>query len=199
MPIDPIMFKRMGVKDAANAPKPANTVVPVSVPKAPLLPATKVNGPATQPTQKVPPTGTLPAVVPPTLPVAVDNASNSPVSHTPESLKSRLDSLDAIISSELGISTLTLDAIRAHVMEIMVTLKGQPELDSILIDRDVHNVLAFIRNVRVDAIESRAATKVKAAKAVAKKGSLSGLVLPSFTGLDSPIPPNLEGMAKLKF
>jgi len=75
--------------------------------------------------------------------------------------KDRLELLDSLVSSELGISPYTIDVIRGHVKQIMMDLVTQPELDAILIDRDVHNVLAFIRYVKTDAIESREKVAVK--------------------------------------
>lgn len=117
--------------------------------------------------------------------------------------KDRLDMLDSLVSSELGISPYTIDVIRSHVKHIMMDLVTQPELDSILIDRDVHNVLAFIRHVKVDAAEARTVTKVKKETKVKKDSKFRNFDI-DFTALSnaltgsSGIPKSLTDLSKLK-
>ena len=106
--------------------------------------------------------------------------------------KDKMEALDALISADNGINTFTIDDIRRYVKDIMVTLHREPELDAILIDRDVHNILRFIRYVKdqafdgaVTAQEKRVA-KVKKAVGVQKNKEamrklLGGLSLSGFS------------------
>ncbi len=51
--------------------------------------------------------------------------------------------------------------VRGYVQSLMVTLKSHPEFDSVLIDKDVRNVMRFIRAVRGEALASREIKEVK--------------------------------------
>lgn len=121
--------------------------------------------------------------------------------------KATLDKLDALVQSELGISPYTIDVIRGHVKQIMLDLVTQPELDSILIDRDVHNVLAFIRHVKVDAVEARESTKTKKVAKAAKDSKFKNFdldltalsaALGGDGGGNNGLPKSLEDLSKLK-
>lgn len=117
----------------------------------------------------------------------------------PMGMAERLDELDRLIMRDNGISAFTLDAIRGHVKIIMIQLKEEPELDAILIDRDIHNVLSFIRHVRVDAM---AAQTVKAEKATVKsrKGGVGKIkfdMTKALGSLDGDLG-NLQNLGKLK-
>lgn len=117
--------------------------------------------------------------------------------------KDRLQLLDNLVSSELGISPYTVDVIRSHVKQIMMDLVTQPELDAILIDRDVHNVLAFIRYVKVDAAEAREVVKVKKTAKATKDSKFRSFDL-DLTALGNAIskgqglPLSLEDLSKFK-
>ncbi len=110
----------------------------------------------------------------------------------PMDFQSRLDEVDRLISLDHKIGVMTVDAVRAHVKVIMIELKENPELESCLIDRDVHNVLAFIRTVKDNAVVERVVSKEKSekrAKAKASKGSAA------FNFFDSNLLP--AGLAEL--
>src|SRR5690606_40432430 len=68
-------------------------------------------------------------------------------------------------------SDLKIDTVRSYVRVIFQELKENPELDSILIDKDIRNVMMFIRETRETALATQNQTKEKKAKASAKKAS----------------------------
>ena len=113
----------------------------------------------------------------------------------PEEFKERLDKLDALIQAEQGINSYTMDAVRGYVKTIMVDLQKQPELDSCLIDRDIHNVLHFIRTVKDNAAESRTVAK---AKREVKSSKAKGLANFQLTPISFELPKGLEMLGKLK-
>lgn len=101
--------------------------------------------------------------------------------------KDKMEALDALISADNGINQFTIDDIRRYVKEIMVTLHREPELDAILIDRDVHNILRFIRFVKDQAFDGATATqekrvvRVKKAIGTAKNNEMLGKLLGGFS------------------
>lgn len=72
-------------------------------------------------------------------------APTIPTALGPQGFKARLDAFDAMIMAEAGINQQQLDAARNHVATIMVELKENPEYDGMLIDRDVHNIMLYVR------------------------------------------------------
>lgn len=103
-----------------------------------------------------------------------------------------LNTLDGLIVKESGINSFNIDLVRGYVRQIMTDLKTSPDLDALLIDRDVHNVLAFIQHVKNDAIAAKV-TKKEKKEAKAKKGRLVGLKFGA-----SDLPSGLADLAKLK-
>jgi hypothetical protein len=87
--------------------------------------------------------------------------------------RGRLAKLDSLIADDLGLTITTIDSARNYVKEIMIQLKEEPELDSILIDRDVHNIIAVIRHIRIDAAAAMATGKEKSEKRVKKSTATS--------------------------
>ena len=108
------------------------------------------------------------------------------------SFQERLDLLDSLIQADLKISKFSFDSVRMHVRQIMIDLKEQPELDSCLIDRDVHNILRFIRTVKDTALETHVVKKVKK-ETKAKKGGVGDFRI----SLGS-LPVNLKALSQLK-
>lgn len=88
--------------------------------------------------------------------------------------KANCDKLNELILADTGLSPYTVDAAKGFVRQIMIDLRDQPELDSCIIDRDVHNILTFIRRVKYDAAEAQAEVKTKKAKAESKKKTAFG-------------------------
>lgn len=97
------------------------------------------------------------------------DAGEAEVLSGPAGFQRKLDRLDELIAEDNDIGPMTIDSVRKYVMQIMIDLKEQPELDSCIIDRDVHNVLAFIRATKVDAVETRETAKIKREKREAGK------------------------------
>lgn len=196
MPIDPLLFKQFQVKEAAKA---AETPKVVMEPLFPVKPAV-TPAPATKPAAgtEVALVAAQPAAVEPVIQPTPANFEMEPlpvlvVEAAPDiGFKDRLDELDRLCMSEFGVSKLTVDAIRGHVMVIMKTLQTEPELDNILIDRDVHNILTFIRFVKNEAVASRESTQAKKETKAKKALKLGGFTMDAF------VPLSLEGLGNLK-
>lgn len=75
--------------------------------------------------------------------VTLPAAANIP--DGPVGFQQRLEVFDSLISQTAGITQLTLDAARNHVVAIMTELKTFPEYDGFVVARDIHNLLAFAR------------------------------------------------------
>lgn len=73
----------------------------------------------------------------------------------------------------------SLIQLRGYVMTLMVTLKQNPEFDSVMIDKDVRNVMRVIRSIREEALASRSIKEVKreVKKAKASAGSAKKSIL----------------------
>lgn len=96
-------------------------------------------------------------------------ASGGDVPTSMETHQAQLNKLDELIQSESGINSFNMDTVRSYVRTIMTDLKNQPELDAIWIDRDVHNILHFIRTVKDSATMVKVEKKAKKAEKNAKK------------------------------
>lgn len=146
----------IGVKAPVKAP----VLVPSVVPKTSPAPA---------------PTGTD------LIPYApIPEAEQSTILRGPAGFKEKLDKLDNLIVAGAGITQTTLDTCRHYVADVMMELRKFPEYDSILIDRDVHNVMMFVQQSTSQASKDFAkkgeAREKKASKAVAaSQFDLSGL------------------------
>lgn len=90
----------------------------------------------------------------------------------PENFQDVLDNLDGLMKKDQGEIDFHLGHIRNYVQRIMVDLRTNPEYDGLIIDRDVHNIMAFLQRTKSQA-EITIGNKVeKAAKRAAKpKGS----------------------------
>jgi len=200
MPIDPILLRRahqrdLEKKEQAQAQAQAAQPVQSSVMKAPSPSA------LVQSTQSPLKLEELPAA-----PQSVESLQRSLSVQSAQSrgelvetatkeerigqFKDLLDNFDSLINSEFGIHPITQDKIRGFVKEVMKTLQTEPELDAILIDRDVHNILHYIRSTKDQAVASRAVTKEKKAVRAKKAGRFKdfdldsiGLTLPALGGL----------------
>ncbi|KAK0039441.1 hypothetical protein Bpfe_031118 [Biomphalaria pfeifferi] len=105
-------------------------------------------------------------------------------------VRNLLDAIDSTIESfQDKLAGPGLITLRNYVQSLMVTLKQHPEFDSILIDKDVHNVMRFIRAVRGEALAARdikeVKREVKKAKAAATpaKGLSSNSLASAFSAL----------------
>lgn len=86
-----------------------------------------------------------------------------------EDVRTVCDKLDAAIESNPKLVGPSLIEVRGYVQRLMVTLKERPEFDSFVIDKDVRNIMRFIRSTREEALSMREVKTVKKATRAAKK------------------------------
>lgn len=81
------------------------------------------------------------------------------------------DRLDAKLEAEGGANLAgpNLFEVRNYVQTLMVTLKTRPEFDEVIIAKDVHNVMKFIRATREEALAMREIKTEKKATRAANK------------------------------
>jgi hypothetical protein len=92
----------------------------------------------------------------------------------PTDIKELCQRFDDMIVRDGGIGLINIDLGRAYVKKIMVMLKENPEFDGMIIDRDVHNVMAFVRKTREAAIDTINVKVEKATKAAKNKAAKTG-------------------------
>lgn len=71
----------------------------------------------------------------------------------PKDFQELLNRFDAVLARDSGIDDFNIDLCRNYVRRIYTDLQNQPELDGLLIDRDVANVIHFIRATKAKAME----------------------------------------------
>jgi hypothetical protein len=95
------------------------------------------------------------------------------------SVRQLCDRIDSLIEGNDALAGPALIETRNYVQQLMITLKSRPEFDSVLIDKDVRNVMKFIRATRHETLELREIKTVKKATRAAnkekKQSSLSGM------------------------
>lgn len=195
MPLDPMLMRKFHAPQA-QAPQPETPPAQESTdaPAAPQPPVRDVAGTSTAIVEHDSVSGVTNVFLPQT-----GQTIQSPSGIEPSLFKQNLDQLDELIKAEHGLSAFNIDMVRGYVKQIMVDLQMQPDLDAILIDRDVHNVLMFIRHVKDQAVESRTATATKKATKVAKAGRLGDFKFaPLDLGGGMIAPPDLTGLGKIK-
>lgn len=90
------------------------------------------------------------------------------------SVRALCDKIDVMLESNPNLAGPPLFELRNHVQTLMITLKQRPEFDSVLIAKDVRNVMKFIRAARNQALELR---EVKSAKKVVRTAKKDGIAL----------------------
>jgi len=121
----------------------------------------------------------------------------------PIDFKELTNNFDDLLAKSAGITMVNIDTARAYVKRIMTDLKEHPEYDRLLIDRDVHNIIKFVRSLKETALETVEVKRDKSAKAESRAkgrknrfGDTAGLIL----DLDSSAPINgIEDLSKLEF
>lgn len=88
---------------------------------------------------------------------------------THESVRALCDDMDAHIVANPLLKGPILSVLRAHVAALMVTLKQNPEFDSVMIDKDVHNIMTFVQATREEATMLRDVKTDKKTKRVVTK------------------------------
>lgn len=86
-----------------------------------------------------------------------------------EEVKSVCDKLDSIIGNNPNLVGPPLIEARGYVQRLMVTLKERPEFDSFVIDKDVRNIMRFIRSTREESLAMREVKTVKKVQRQVKK------------------------------
>lgn len=182
MPIDPLFLKMMHSKDVQDRAKPEPTQeeknIAEAIRESTPEPSQSVASSESHPVLAHVPANAVvanqePAPEKPETPLSDSIPSATPLTHKAVDFKKLLDDLDAIVSSELGIQKLTIDTTRQHVKQIMLDLVTQPELDAFIIDRDVHNILSFIRFVKDDAVVVKVEQKERKAKTTEKQKKIN--------------------------
>lgn len=86
------------------------------------------------------------------------------------SVRGLCDTIDQMIEGNDALVGPALIQTRNYVQQLMITLKSRPEFDSVLIDKDVRNVMKFIRATRLETLEMRELkTEKKAVRAANKE------------------------------
>jgi hypothetical protein len=86
----------------------------------------------------------------------------------PTDFQEVLNRFDTIMQRDHGTIDINLPRIRDYVMRIMEDLRENPEYEGMLLDRDVRNVIGFIRRTSVQAANVVVEKQVKSAKKVSK-------------------------------
>lgn len=89
----------------------------------------------------------------------------------PTDVRELCDRFDEMMARDQGIDVMNLGLARAYVKKIMVMLKENPEFDGMIIDKDVHNIMAFVRSTREQAVQTINVKAAKAEKSAATKAS----------------------------
>jgi len=111
-----------------------------------------------------------------------------------ELFKLRLASLAALCETESGITPLVHDTVKAHVAGIMTDLRDNPEMRGLLLDGDMHNIMAFVQSSTT--IQQTKIEKTDKKRATAsKKAITSSAFSAGFDMLDAV--PTLSGTAAL--
>lgn len=172
----------------APAPAPAPSIpIPVPQPVIPIptLPGVKLTAVAPIPTPVPTPKLQLPTVVQQNTPVVYAEQVEGAPKET--RFKIILDNLDKAMSTQFGVDMVTIDTIRGFIKEVFQDLQREPELDALLIDRDVHNIIKFIRSVKGMAIEAqvekKVKTKVKTDKKLAQEKLFASIKIPKLPGM----------------
>jgi hypothetical protein len=87
----------------------------------------------------------------------------------PENFQDVVDKFDALLSRDNAINEMNIGHLRNYVQRIFVDLKNNPEYDGMIIDRDVHNIIKFMRAVKSEAQDLAIDKKEKKAKADSNK------------------------------
>lgn len=183
MAIDPKVFARLAARRAQTAK--AATVVPEQKPVESKLPATAEPKNKFIAAQEAMAAALAPKQAP------IDDWPLDPA----EKIQAMLKKLDEMISSETGIEDIKMQLARGLVRDIMIDLKEQPELDSLIIDRDVHNIMYFIQHVKLQAVAANQGTKERKVKKEAKTARSSAF---AEAMKNVPLPTGLTGLGDLK-
>lgn len=93
-----------------------------------------------------------------------------------ESVTELCERIDRLIVGNENLVGPSLGETRNYVQQLMITLKSRPEFDSVVLDKDVKNVMRFIRATREEALALREIKTVKkVTRATNKEKKANGL------------------------
>lgn len=116
----------------------------------------------------------------------------------PENFQEMLDKFDKLMIRDQGVNDLNVGHFRDYVKRIFVELKENPEYDGLIIDRDVHNVIKFMRAVKGQAQELAVEKKTKAAKTQANKAKSNRFAaIAGNLDLGGKMPATIQDMSNL--
>jgi hypothetical protein len=110
-----------------------------------------------------------------TINVKAEALTKAGVLNSGESVRELCDKIDAMIAADQMVAGPSLATLRNYVMTLMMTLKSKPEYDSVIIDKDIRNVMTFIRSTRQESLDLREIKTTKKAVRAAKKEGLSSV------------------------
>lgn len=105
---------------------------------------------------------------------------NQNVDPTTDSFQTLLNEFDAMVGAVGNITQLELDQSRNFVARIMKDLVTHPELDGLVIDRDVHNVMKFVQASSGMANKNFVTSQERKSKAADKKAAAAAISLDVF-------------------
>lgn len=105
----------------------------------------------------------------------------------PKDFQETLDRFDAMMQRDNEILAIDLTRCRDFVKHIMISLKENPEYDGLIIDRDVHNIIKFQRNLKA-AAEATVVTKIDKAAKKSTKPKAAGRFAMDMTDFDLNAP-----------
>lgn len=116
----------------------------------------------------------------------------------PENFQEMLDKFDKLMIRDQGVNDLNVGHFRDYVKRIFIELKENPEYDGLIIDRDVHNVIKFMRAVKGQAQELAVEKKTKAAKTQANKAKSNRFAaIAGNLDLGGKMPATIQDMSNL--
>jgi hypothetical protein len=86
-----------------------------------------------------------------------------------EDVRALCDRVDAMIESNEQLAGPRLGELRMYVQQLSVTLKERPEFDGVIIDKDIRNIIKFIRATREETLLLRDIKIEKKTTRAAKK------------------------------
>ena len=116
----------------------------------------------------------------------------------PEKFEDVLKKFDELMIRDQGVNDLNVGHLRDYVKRIFVELKENPEYDGLIVDRDVHNVIKFMRAVKGQAQELAVDKKAKAAKkeaSSAKKNRFAAIA--GNLDIGGQMPKTIQDMSQL--
>ena len=116
----------------------------------------------------------------------------------PEKFEDVLKKFDELMIRDQGVNDLNVGHLRDYVKRIFVELKENPEYDGLIIDRDVHNIIKFMRAVKGQAQELAVDKKAKAAKkeaSSAKKNRFAAIA--GNLDIGGQMPKTIQDMSQL--